>query len=89
LGADVRYVEVKAACSIGIHDRSWNLGAFKPFWDSHGCKGKHFYFAFDLGTFPDDVLWVRFADGQRYKMPLALASYVQSLDLEMIGTKEQ
>jgi hypothetical protein len=69
---------------------SWggNNIPFRYFWEVHGCLMKMFFWAWDPGTFPDEVFYVKFRDDYRFATPLSVLAYVDSLTLGMEGIKE-
>ena len=66
--------------------RSWVLYAFGPFWQAYGRTRALHFWAWDLDTYPDDVLYLRQVGD--YKAPVSTLGYVDSLKLKMEGVEE-
>jgi len=89
LGSIIQYKSYDIKCRVSLLDRSWVMNTFKPFWEAHGSDMKPFFFAWDLDNFPDIVYWAKFKDRAKFRVPLRINPYVESLDLEMEAIREE
>lgn len=89
LGSSVFYHPIEIKCRVSLLQRTWVMDTFKPFWDNHGSKMKPFFFAPDIGNFPDIIYWAKFKDSARFRVPLRISPYVEYLDLEMEAVREE
>lgn len=60
----------------------------KTFWNDHGALCKPFFWAWDLTTYPDDVLFCRFPDEFRLELPVSLLSYIDRIAFTLQAVKE-
>jgi hypothetical protein len=87
LGAVIKYKPIGINVEFRWIDRVWVLGYYKPFWDTHGSDLKPFFWAWDIGIYPDEVYFVRVPEDMVYETPLEMLDYVNVLSLRMIGMK--
>ncbi|MGK2905053.1 MAG: hypothetical protein ACSLFH_01740 [Desulfuromonadales bacterium] len=86
LGEVVRFVELRCQPRFRTIERSWALGVYRDFWNSHGRSRLPFFWAWDLDVFPDHVYWVRHVG--RHQEPISVASYVDEIALDLRGVAE-
>jgi hypothetical protein len=88
LGSTILYHPVEIAPNFTVVTRTWVSGDYKTFWDAHGKLLKPFFWGWDLTTYPAHVLYLRCKAGMKYKMPVSMLTYVDSLALQMEGVAE-
>jgi hypothetical protein len=88
LGSVINYKTIEISVRFSNLTRSWVLNTFKPFWDNHASDLKPFFWAWDIDVYPDLIFYVSVTDGMKYKMPVSVIQFVDSIELEMQGIKE-
>jgi hypothetical protein len=68
--------------------RSWVFNSFDPWWLAYGRYLKSFFWAWDLDTFPQAVLFLRFKASYVKQYPLSCLLTVDKLTLDMEGIAE-
>jgi hypothetical protein len=61
---------------------------FAAWWLDAGTNGRPFYFAWNLGTYPDDVLFAYLPDSARQYAPLEPGCYVAEYRIDMEAVAE-
>lgn len=89
LGSIIRFKSLEIYANFSNIERAWVINTFKAFWDDYASDLKWFFYAWDLDVFPDMVFFVSVLDGMKYKMPMSILQYVDSIGLEMQGVKEE
>ena len=88
LGSVINYKTIEISVRFSNLTREWVLNVFKPFWDNHASDLKPFFWAWDIDVYPDLIFYVSVTDGMKYKMPVSVLQFVDSIELEMQGIKE-
>ena len=88
LGSVIFYHPIEIICKISWLARTWVTDTFKPFWDNHGSLMKPFFFAWDLTNYSTYIYWAKFQNNARFKIPLSISPYVDSLELNMEAARE-
>lgn len=88
LGVVNEYYPLKFNSSFSNFERAWVFGDYLTFWKDHGKKGKPFFWAWDLDTFPNDVFFVAVEDDAQFDAELSILQYVDRFSLSMTGISE-
>jgi len=86
LGSVVDFQVISISAKWGRLSDDWFRTTFKPAWDSHISQLKPFFWAFESGTHPYDVFFVKVPDNFSLKAPYD--SDKRTLTLQMEGIKE-
>lgn len=88
LGNIINFKSINISARFSNLTRDWVMNNFKPFWDNHASDLNPFFYAWDIDVYPEMVFYVSVDDGSRYRMPVSVLSYIDSIELEMQGVKE-
>jgi hypothetical protein len=88
LGVTQYYSPVSFPVSLTYPQTSWVDGDFKTFWDSHGKKGKPFFWVPNITEWATDIFFVWFPPGFSLNPSQSDTTNYDSLALEFTGTSE-
>lgn len=88
LGSVVDYHGIKITANFSNLSRTFVFDTYKPFWDDHAKLLKPFFYAADIGTFPELVFFVRVPDNAVFEPPLSISNLVDRLTIPMEGLEE-
>ena len=84
----VKYKPYSISPRFSYLDRNWLESVFLPFWLNYASDLHPFFWGWDLGSYPDDVRFVRFKAEYTYKPEVTVLGYYDSLDLDLEGVRE-
>jgi len=87
LGNNFRFSRGNISARFDNLTRSFVNNNVTPFWSNHLSQGKPFFFAWDKVNAPDDVFYVRAAEGMTFETPVSILERVDSVTIEMEGTR--
>jgi len=87
LGNNFRFSRGNISARFDNLTRSFVNNNVKPFWLNHLSQGKPFFFAWDKVNAPNDVFYVRAAEGMTFDTPVSILERVDSVTIEMEGIR--
>jgi len=88
LGVDVRFKPYSIRAQWSDLSRTWVESYFLPFWENHASNLTPFFWAWDLGVYPNNVRYVRVAENYEMDPKLSVLGVYDLIGLEMEGVKE-
>lgn len=88
LGSIVRFKPYRIQPKWTVVTRTFVETYFLPFWDDYASNLSPFFFAWDIGTYPSDVRFVRVPKEYSFETPVSVLAYYDSITLPMEGVKE-
>jgi hypothetical protein len=86
LGSVVHFSPIEVKTQFSTVDRSWVETVYRPFWMTYGRLRKWFFWARDVDTYPEEILFVR--DQGNYDPSVSVLSYYDALKLDLKGVLE-
>jgi hypothetical protein len=88
LGSAVDYQGIQITANFSNLSRTFIFDTYRPFWDYYASQLKPFFYAADIGTFPDLVFFVKVPDDETFGPPMSKSELVDRITLNMEGLKE-
>lgn len=87
LGVVIRYFPAEIKPQFSHIDREWVEEIYRPFRESYSRYRKYFFWAWDVDTYPDLVLFVK--DVGKYDPTVSVLAYYDALKLDLKGVMER
>lgn len=88
LGNDISYFHVNTQITFTDLLRSWIETYFEPFYHNYGKKLAPFFYAWDLTSAPNHILFATLSPDMVYSTPLKISNYVENLNLILKALNE-
>jgi len=83
LGTDEKNNTVTCNPQFSMLPRTWVNAEYEKFWYASGKVGRWFFYAWDLAICPDEILYMKFAQGSNYQKTYTNINHTDlSLQLE-------
>lgn len=86
LGTVVRYHGIEINPEFTNISRAWVDGFYVPFHNSYARLRKYFFWAWDIGTYPDQVFYVK--DIAKFETPVSVLAYYNKIKMQLKGVLE-
>lgn len=88
LGVNHKFTRLQLSHSWSNLSATFIDSTYLPMWEAHLAKGYPFFYAVDLDNAPNEVYYVRIADGDVYAPDKSIKDYYNTLNLNMVGVYE-
>jgi hypothetical protein len=88
LGATVRWKTFRIHARWLNLTRTWLDAYLQPWWDGHASNLKPFFWAWDLGLYPEKVHYGTVPDEYKWQPDVSMLTFYENFEIEIEGAKE-
>ncbi|MBT9169442.1 MAG: hypothetical protein DDT19_02802 [Syntrophomonadaceae bacterium] len=88
LGSVIRFKPIEITARFSNLPREWVMNYFIFFWNSHISNLRPFFWAWNIGVYPDMIFYVTVDKTASFETPMSVLPFIDSIELNMRGIME-